>query len=467
MVNRILGSFLLFAVLMACDENAEILKLKSEVSPNEVKSLSVNEFVLSRENENESFEQFQWTATDFGFPAVVTYTLQMDRAGNNFGSPVEIVTTPSLAGTISVGQLNQKLLSMNLDPESPSEIELRVRSRVSDYVPAVFSAVRTITVTPYATVFPPIYMIGDATGGWNLALAVETKSIAPGIYETTAEFTNGGRFRFFLSPSWDAEQYNWSTFAGGTVDSRLTDAGDNDGNILFNDVTGWYKITVDVRNKSVVMVQTERPALYMIGAAIKGWDLAQAVEMERLSDGVFKATTSFTAGETFRFFTKPDWSAGTINYPYFADGSVDPLFENAGDGDSNFKFVGETGDYTITVDLNELTVVMETPGDPEPIYMIGDATGGWDLTFAVEVPGTGTSTYETIADFTNGGKFRFFTAPDWNAQQYNWAYFEGGNVDDGLQNGADSDGNFLFAGASGSYKITVDLQAKSIVLELQ
>ena len=361
MIKRISGMFLLFAMLMACDENGEILKLKSDVSPNEIESLSVNDFVLSRDSENEIFEQFRWTATDFGFPAVVTYTLEMDRAGNNFSSPIEIATSTSLGGSITVGQMNQKLLSMDLDPETPSDIELRVRSRVSDNVPVVYSTIRTITVIPYATIFPPIYMIGDATGGWDPGLAVETKSIAPSVYETTAEFTSGGKFRFFLTPSWDAEQYNWGTFTGGTIDSRLADGADNDGNFLFNGTTGWYKITADVKSKSIVMEPVERPALYMIGAALKGWDLGQAVEMERIKDGVFMATTSFTSGETFRFFTKPDWSAGTINYPYFADGSVDPLFENANDGDSNLKFTGATGDYIITVDLNEKTVVMETP----------------------------------------------------------------------------------------------------------
>ena len=467
MIKRIFGLCFLFATLIACEENAEILKLKSDPLPNEIKNLSASEFALLRENESESFEMFQWTATDFGFPAVVTYTLQMDRAGNNFASPVEILTTPSLSGSISVGQLNQRLLSMNLDPELPSDIELRVRSRVSDNVPAVFSTTRTITVTPYATEFPPVYIIGDATGGWNLDLAVEMKSVSPGVYETTAEFMNAGKFRFFATPSWDAEQYNWSSFSGGAIDSRLADGGDGDGNFLFDGTSGWYRITVDVRNKSIAMEPTERPALYMIGAAIKGWDLAQAVEMERIKDGVFKATTTFTSGETFRFFTKPDWSAGTINYPYFTEGGVDPLFENANDGDSNLKFNGTTGDYTIVVDLNELTVAMETPGNPKPLFMIGDATGGWDLTLAVEVPGVETSTYETIASFVNGGKFRFFAAPDWNAQQYNWTFFEGGTVDDELQNGADGDGNFLFSGASGSYKIRIDLQAKSIVLELQ
>jgi hypothetical protein len=469
MKNRILSLWFLgsFFLLFSCEDDAVKLELNKSVQPNEIQPLSKTEYTLALAEAANVAETFSWKSPDYGFPAAGSYTLQLDKAGNGFANAIDLFTTSNLSNSITVGELNKKLLDLGLSPDEKADVEIRLRTLINDNVPVVYSAVRSFSVTPYATIFPPIYMIGDATGGWDLAKAVKLKSIAPSKYQTTAEFTNGGKFRFFSSPTWDANpQYNWTTFSGGSVDAKLENGQDSDNNLKFTGATGWYLITADTKNKTITLEPKDQPRLYMIGAAIQGWDLGKAVELTRIEDGLFKATTNFKSGETFRFFTAPDWSKGTINYPYFSGGHVDPLFENAADNDSNLKFLGETGDYTITVDLNTLTIVMET-GAPAPIYMIGDATGGWDLGKAVEVTKIGTLKYETTATFTNGGKFRFFLMPDWGATQYNWATFDGGIIDSELENGADNDGNFKFIGASGNYKITVDVLNKSIVMELQ
>lgn len=461
-----LGFLLSFFCLLSCDEDIEKVMIKETIEANQLQSLSASSFVLTIDKGGDTFQEFTWTAPDYGFAAAESFVLQMDLASANFENALDIATTQTTSATLKVEQINKLLLDLGIEPEKTGVIALRVRTTINDNVEPVYSNTVTASMTPYATEFPPVYMIGDATGGWDLGKAVKMLSVAPSKYSTTALFTNGGKFRFFAAPSWDAAQFNWSSFSGGTVDVNLQDGQDGDGNFVFAGTTGWYKITADTKNKTIALESTEQPRLYMIGAAIEGWDLSKAVELERLEDGVFKGPSNFTSGETFRFFTAPDWAKGTINFTYFDGGNVDPLFVNANDGDKNFKFTGETGEYTITVDLNTKTVVMET-GTPKPIYMIGDATGGWDLTKAVEIANIGTLKYETIAAFTNGGKFRFFVEPDWNALQYKWITFTGGNVDNELEDGADGDGNFKFVGDSGSYKITVDVANKTIVMELQ
>jgi len=100
--------------------------------------------------------------------------------------------------------------------------------------------------------------------------------------------------------------------------------------------------------------------LYMTGAAVGdwSWEAGVYIELTKLDDGIFEATAEFTQDETFRFFAQPDWGPRSFNYPYFDN--VDPLFENAEDGDSNFKFVGETGSFKVTVDFTTSTVSMES-----------------------------------------------------------------------------------------------------------
>jgi hypothetical protein len=461
-----LSLWILFVVgffgLMSCEDDAARVQVKSDVASNQLKDLPSTTYVLSLEMASDTFPEFNWTAPDFGFAAGESYTLQIDKAGDNFSHAVDVMTTKEATAAITIGDLNKLLLNLGFKAGEAAAIEFRVRTIINSNVAPVYSNVLQLTVTPYETLFPPIYMIGDATGGWDLGKAVLVKSTSPSHYETITQFTNGGKFRFFETPSWDAKQYNWTTFQGGSLDSNLGNGQDGDGNFLFNGSTGWYKVTVDLNDKLISLVATEQPRLFMIGDALEGWDLNKAVELKRLQDGVFEGTATFTSGNIFRFFTAKDWGAGTINYPYFADGEVDAAFANANDNDSNFKFTGETGSYTITVDLNNLTVVLKPAEVISSIYLIGDDTG-WSLDQAVNLA-LSSGKYTATTTFTNGAKFRFFKTPDWSAEQYNWSTFNGGTVDNKLQSAGDGDGNFVFGGTTGTYTISVDLQNKTIVL---
>jgi hypothetical protein len=454
-------SFLVAALaIISCEDDAAKITVKEEPASNSLNKLSATTYALDINDGEKSFETFSWTTPDFGFPAAITYSLQMDKAGNNFSTAKTLTTATTLSGSIKIKDLNKTLLDMGFKALEESNVEFRVQSTINSNVKTLYSNIIEAKLTPYKTTLPPIYMIGDATGGWSLTKAVEIKSGGLGQFETVTEFT-AGNFRFFAEPLWDAQQYKWADFT--TIDAKLSSAGDGDDNFTFIGTPGWYTIKVNLSQKTIQLTATDKPALYMIGDALKGWELGKAVELTRLSSGIFKTKATFTKDKAFRFFTRVDWSAGTINYPYFS--TVDPLFVSDGGADGNLKFIGETGDFDITVDLNTLSVTMAPASAATPIYMIGDGTGGWNLdTDAVEVAPIGTDKYETTATFTNGGKFRFLTAKDWTAPAYNWSTFTGGTVDARLLNGNDSDGNFLFNGATGSYKITVDVASKTILL---
>jgi hypothetical protein len=185
------------------------------------------------------------------------------------------------------------------------------------------------------------------------------RSSAPKVYQTIAYFLKGETFRFFAQPDWGPTSYNYPYFSGGTVDAKLEDAQDGDNNFKVLGETGYYDITVDLKNLTVTMTAVAEPVMYMTGAALGGWDwTTNYVQMTWKSNGIFEATTEFISGEAFRFFAQPDWSPVSYNYPYFADGSVDPLFENAQDGDSNFRFIGTTGMYKIRLNMLDLIITM-------------------------------------------------------------------------------------------------------------
>jgi len=309
----------------------------------------------------EVFQVFNWSDVDFGFDAAKTYKVQFDVKGNNFAEAVDLVTvTQVLTATVTVGDFNKALLNKELEPDAPVDIEFRISSVINNEVAPVWSNVVEASVTPYATTFPPIYMCGAATGGWSWGSDVEVRSTAPNIYRTIAYFINNETFRFFKQRDWGPTSYNYPYFDGGFVSDSLANALDGDQNFKIMSPTGYYQITVNLKTKTVDFDAVPEPMMFMTGAALGGWNwTTDYVKMTWKSDGKFEATTEFINGEAFRFFAQQDWGPTSYNYPYFAEGSVDPLFENANDGDKNFKFVGTTGMYTVSLNMLDLTVTME------------------------------------------------------------------------------------------------------------
>jgi hypothetical protein len=167
------GVFLIALLLSWGCEDKDLLTINGEVTPNEMSNLSQSEYVLSLGEADQIFETFNWTAPNFGFSAAITYTVQADVAGNDFASAFDVVTvTHTTSASVTVGEFNQMMIEAGLETDAALSMEFRVVSVVSDNVEPVHSVVQTASVTAYPTDFPPIFMIGDATGGWDLGLAV-------------------------------------------------------------------------------------------------------------------------------------------------------------------------------------------------------------------------------------------------------------------------------------------------------
>jgi hypothetical protein len=438
--------------------------LKDDVAPNELLSPSTESFVLSVDQKDAIMQNFEWTPTDFGFKAGITYKLQADIAGNDFGSPQDVATTTNRTdAAISVGDFNDIALGLGLTPESEGQIELRVTSSIGSEFETIVSNIITVSVTSYATSFPPIWGMGAALKGWGPwpDNAVEWQSSEFKKYETVAYFTNGQTFRWFAQLGWDGTSYNYPFFT--TVSPVFENANDGDSNLKVAGTSGWYKVNIDLIAKTVTAEQVDEPVLYMMGAALNGWGPwpSNAIKMTYVKPGVFVADAEFkTPDESFRFFGQADWSPTSYNYPFFT--IVDANFDNANDNDKNFRFVGAPGVLKVTVDLNAKTVVV---GDiPDPVlYMMGDALNGWGpWPSNAVVMEYADGKFTATATFTNGKAFRFFEQLDWNPTSYNYPYFTSVHAD--FENAADSDSNFKYVGATGSRTVTVDLVAKTVTL---
>src|SRR6187399_3059764 len=88
----------------SCEDDAIKAVLKSDVAPNEFKAPPSDSYVLTLADKEETMETFEWTATDFGYKASVSYTLQIDLAGNNFADAVTVTSVYNLKAEVNVGE---------------------------------------------------------------------------------------------------------------------------------------------------------------------------------------------------------------------------------------------------------------------------------------------------------------------------------------------------------------------------
>jgi len=363
----ILLSIVSIAALSSCDK-AEMGPVANTSDPGAPAINSPEDgqsYELNRDQAGDTVMTIQWSEPDYGFNSAPTYNVELG-ASSDFSNAQQIASTQKTSVGVTVGSLNQMLLTMALAGGKSHNVHLRVTASINtDSTKNVVSSPVTISVTPFQTSFPPIYMIGSALKGWSLDQAVVTPSTEPNVYSTMAEFTNGEAFRFFKEADWSAENWNYPYFAdnGGTIDPMLENANDGDLNFRFTGSTGWYRITVNFDTYNVEMEAVDEPVMYMTGSGTGAWDTpgsGESVKMTFVQPGVFEATTDFQDG-AFRFFGQAGWAPDSYNYPYFANngGTIDELLENANDGDSNFQFTGSAGSYYIKVNINDYVVEME------------------------------------------------------------------------------------------------------------
>ena len=447
---------------ISCEEDMEKVMLSDEIVSNTLASPS-DSYTFTFESRTEVFHEFTWNAPDFGFEASITYTLQMDSADGDFSSPVSLVTTQDLSASPLIGVVNNTLLGMGYEPDVDASVKFRVRSVVGTGVDPIYSNVVTTSVTPYLAVFPPIFIVGDAQN-WDLGAALELSSTGPGTYEAVGSFVEGGKFRMFATPSWDAEQWGWSFFEGGSVPDNVISGEDDDSNFLFEGASGVYKIAINLNTKTISLEESELPTLFIVGDG-QGWDLQQAAPLTYLGGGMYEGSAILQKDGYFRLFEKADWNATQYGGSYFADGSVPEMFTSAGDGDDNFIFTGETAEYLVTVDLDDLIITSEVAAAyPSALYLVGDDQG-WSFVNSPTFTDLGGGSFEATADFTNGATFRFFEEVDNWSDAYGYDFFADGTIDDDLGAVGDADANFVFNATAGTYTITVSFSERTISVE--
>lgn len=244
------------------------------------------------------------------------------------------------------------------------------------YFITIDTQTKTITLGPEVVGpncnFDQLWVVGAGAvdAGWGWSSPVKITCTGTGKYEGNIKLTNDA-FRFFSNRAleWGSPSFNYPHYAnnGYTIDPNLVNANDGDSNFRFAGTPGTYFLTIDDVNKTITLGPEkslcEFDQLWLVGAGAPdaGWGWGSPVALPCTGAGIYSGPVRF-ANDAFRFFTDRtlEWGSPSYNYPYFSNNgyTIDARFENAADGDSNVRFIGTPGTYTLTINTVTKTITL-------------------------------------------------------------------------------------------------------------
>ena len=328
-------TFLMASVLLlqACSDDNFDPVVNLGAAPSITAPSGGSTYVLAEADAANKFADFSWTSADFGFKAATTYTLEMDKAGNDFANAVTLgVTNGQLLDGITVEKVNSVLLAKELPGDVPVDVDLRVRAKVSSDVTELVSTTVTITVTPYETIvdYPKLQVPGSYQG-WdpaNLSTVIHSLK-SDGKYEGYIYVGDAdAKHKFTQGLSWDV---NWGDTG---LDGTLDPGGDD----IPLGPAGMYRMNVDINLLTYTDVLTNWG---LIGSATStGWDSDTDLTYDA-GTGHLTITADLIVGE-IKFRANDAWDVN------FGDDDANGKLEYGG---ANIA-IAEAGNYTIELILN-------------------------------------------------------------------------------------------------------------------
>lgn len=322
-------AFVLALLTTACDEDHDIVTFDEGNATASVLT-DIDDLVLLEDNSEEVAAVFNWTQSDFGYHAAVTYKLQADIKGENFENSVTIgsVAIDNEKTTMSYESLTSNLntalnivaKAYGLDIANPLDFEFRISANISDAV-ALSSNVIESTVTLYnpAIDLPSaMYIIGSPFNwSWTdaksliavngFAGATATPEALKSVYWMVQYFDVNAEIKFNYNKAWDGGQFGFSAASASAV--TLAGLSDSDGNIKVG-TAGWYIVVVTTSRSTdnasyVHQVDFYAPDIYLIGDAIGNWntEVGNKFTVPAVADGEF-ISPAFVANANLRMCIK-------------------------------------------------------------------------------------------------------------------------------------------------------------------
>ena len=410
--------------LPSCNKN-EFMEL--DKGHNELQlTVSSTEIILNEAEHSSEAINLSWTTgTNYGTGNKIFYTLEIDRAGNNFASPIVAILDEYqvYSWKKSVNQLNNLLLdTFSIKPGDNIELEARVSAQVPESEKKQESIIG-FKVTTYKPVTETLYLIGSATPeGWSADKATAMTRKENGIFTWSGKL-NAGEMKFILTLG----QFSPSYAKGEDGKLFYRDSDDQPDEKFIIETPYRYQIDVNLFTNDIAIIplEGELPAyemIYFIGNAT-GWT-AEPLRKDVLDPFLFRMGRFFETekGGEFKFATAPDsWEnmyKATEENASYTNQSV--TFVSGFDPDYKWFLKDEECGkaYKICFDIRVgKERMMMTEFIPyEGIWMVGDATpNGWDLAKATALNKKTDYVFEWEGQLKEGEiKFSCDKQGDWN-----------------------------------------------------
>lgn len=330
---------LFIGLIAAVSCKKEAGPVMGDITPSVLSSTASGDIVLLESDSLETVSDFTWTKSTTDLSIAMTYTLEMDTAGNDFADAYTLATGENLSYGIDEMTMNGILLANGYAPEEPVSLEFRVSTNVQGVEP-VYSNVLSFSITPYEAVidYPFIYVPGQYQG-WNnsdsitVLYSVKSDDKYEGYLYFSDAFDQG--FKFTDAPNWDDAHVFGDQDAGGNS-GLLANPGNNI--LSAAAAAGYYKINADLSGMTYSVLKTDW-SIY--GAATANSDISMTNNTTDPKT-ILSVTTDLVAGDfVFR--------ANNSDALFYGDDSANfKLNENAGSIN-----IAADGNYTITLDLTQ------------------------------------------------------------------------------------------------------------------
>ena len=261
-IKLLFGTIFTAALILSCKKDENKVYFQGGTNP-VLTASSTAPMVLLIANKNNPAITFTWTNPNYQFntgPSSqdVNYILQIDTTNSNFTNPGKSETSISkdLRLSLTVGELNTKLLAMGLIENMPHNMEIRIKATLLNSSVPLYSNVIKIVITPYLDVVYPVpaklYITGSATpaswmgGGDPELLSQKFTKVNSSKFEITIALSANNSYLFV--PVYG----DWSNKYGYTGSNNNNNVSGDDfkpdgGDMKAPAASGTYKVTVDFK----------------------------------------------------------------------------------------------------------------------------------------------------------------------------------------------------------------------------
>jgi starch-binding outer membrane protein SusE/F len=369
-LSKILLLCTAFALTWSCSKVEDIITLNSAASLSAI--ISTPTLVLLKDNADKDAFTVTWIKPEYGFEAAPTYSVLVDKKGNNFAKPYVVSVGGDLKKVFRILEFNTVVtIQLGIAPNLATDLEVKVEGLLGAATKFT-STIMSLKTTAYVEKYDPTTrwgVVGDATpGAWN---GPDLPFFKSSITNTLVAYVSliDGQIKFRRDNDWPVNLGSSLSIEPDPAQSGSLVA--NGKNILVK--KGSYKITIDTTaNKYKI----EPFSWGIVGSATTGgWDGPdQSMSYDAVAD-IWQAVVTLTDGD-IKFRQNNAW-ANNFGAASGADG--DPILA-AGALVAGGKNLGvKKGTYLVTLNLSNAAAPKYTFAAFKPWGIVGDATPtGWD-----------------------------------------------------------------------------------------